>query len=283
MSDKKIKDNLLESALLEDLGNGDVTGCATIKPDAMGEAKILARQEGVLAGEITATQIFSLQDPELLIRQHKKEGERLIAGEAVMTIEGRIQSIVSAERTALNFLGHLSGIATMTFQFVDKIKDLDVRITDTRKTTPLWRLLEKKAVKAGGGMNHRMGLYDMILIKENHIEAAGGISNAVEKSRSFLLQNDSDLKIEVETKTLEEVSEAVNSNVDRIMLDNMTNEMMRKAVNIVAGRVDVEASGGVTLDTIREIAETGVNYISVGALTHSAPVFDYTLLLNSNI
>ena len=128
-------------------------------------------------------------------------------------------------------------------------------------------------------MNHRMGLYDMILIKENHIEAAGGISNAIEKSRSFLLQNESDLEIEVETKTLEEVSEAVNSNVDRIMLDNMTNEMMRKAVNIVAGRVDVEASGGVTLDTIRDIAETGVNYISVGALTHSAPVFDYTLLL----
>jgi len=280
MSDEKIMENLLKSALIEDLGNGDVTGLATIEPHATGGAKILAKQRGILAGEKTAAQIFSLHDPELLIHQLKGEGDILVVGDAVMIIEGKIQSIVSAERTALNFMGHLSGIATMTSQFVDKIKDLEVRITDTRKTTPLWRKIEKKAVKAGGGVNHRMGLYDMILIKENHIEAAGGISKAIEKSRSFLLQNNPDLKIEVETKSLEEVREAVNLDVDRIMLDNMSTEMMREAVDIVAKRAEVEASGGVTLDTIREIAETGVNYISVGALTHSAPVFDYTLLLN---
>jgi nicotinate-nucleotide pyrophosphorylase (carboxylating) len=198
-----------------------------------------------------------------------------------MTVEGTIQSILSAERTALNFLGHLSGIATLTRQFVDRVEGLNVRITDTRKTTPGWRLLEKQAVKAGGGENHRMGLYDMVLIKENHIEAAGGITKAVQKASSYLHRSNLSLKIEVETTTLDEVNEACKTAVDRIMLDNMSIEMMKKAVKIVDGNKEVEASGGVNFDSIRSIAETGVDYISVGALTHSAPAFDFSLLLKS--
>ncbi len=281
MSDHKNIENQLRDSLSEDLGIGDITSRATIDPDKNGEAKIIAKQNGVLSGMKTAGEVFTLQDKNLSNHKLKTEGARLVAGDTVMIVEGKIQSILSAERTALNFLGHLSGIATLTSQFVDLVKDLNVQITDTRKTTPGWRLLEKQAVKAGGGVNHRMGLYDMILIKENHVEAAGGISQAVEKARAYLRQSRLDLKIEVETTTLDEVREAVEKNVDRIMLDNMSLEMMKEAVGIIDGGMEIEASGGVTRDTIRAIAETGVDFISIGVLTHSAPAFDFTLLLNS--
>jgi len=280
MSDKNLEEQL-RYALFEDLKSGDITSRATIDPEDEGEATIIAKQSGILSGETTAVKVISLQDKNLHICQIKKKADQLIPGDTVLTIEGNIQSILSAERTALNFLGHLSGIATLTRQFVDRVEDLNVQITDTRKTTPCWRLLEKEAVKAGGGANHRMGLYDMILIKENHIEAAGGIRKAVQRAKLYLHQSNLNLKIEVETSTMDEVSESVNNGVDRIMLDNMSIEMMKKAVNIVDGNVEVEASGGVDLDTVRSIAETGVDYISVGALTHSAPSFDFSLLLKS--
>lgn len=270
---------LIDEAFKEDIGSADITTLATLQNDQPGRALIIAKQPGVLAGINVTRQVFKQRDGELEINLFHTDGELLKCNDIVLEVSGSISSILTAERIALNFLGHLSGIATLTANFVDNVKDTSARITDTRKTTPLLRQLEKKAVVAGGGVNHRMGLHDMVLIKENHITAAGGIKNAVIRCREYLSSHQKTLKIEVETRNLDEVREALDAGVDRIMLDNMDKDSMCQAVEFIEGKAEVEASGGISFETVREIAKTGVDFISVGVITHSAPAFDFSLLI----
>jgi nicotinate-nucleotide pyrophosphorylase (carboxylating) len=275
--DDKIR-HLIELSLSEDIGEEDLTSEATIDKNLQATGMIVAKDEGVIAGLEIAKMVFCQLDPNLGFETSFKDGDKVVRGEEVVTLTGRVKSILTGERIALNFLQRLSGIASLTSRYVEKIKDTGVKILDTRKTTPGLRALEKYAVKMGGGENHRMGLFDMILIKENHTKAVGSISGAVKKARARY----SDKKIEVETKNLEEVKEAVSSGVDWIMLDNMAVFEMKRAVKIIRssnGEIKIEASGRIDLNNVREIALTGVNYISVGALTHSAPAFDFSLLL----
>ncbi len=279
MTKKDVIEQLISSALAEDIGQGDITTAATIDKDKNGLAQIIAKQKGVISGIEYAKRVFSIVDPDLVFSGDYTNGRDVLVNDTVLTIEGKVVSILQAERTALNLLAHLSGIATLTAQFADRIKGSGAKVTDTRKTTPLWRELEKEAVRDGGGLNHRMGLYDMVLIKENHVMAAGGISEAVKKCRTYLSDHHINSRIEVETTNLDEVREALSCNVDQIMLDNMDVNELKEAVNIVAGRALVEASGGISLEKIKSIAETGVDLISVGALTHSAPAFDFSLLI----
>ena len=270
---------LISRALKEDIGRGDITSAATIDPGQISQADIICKQAGVLAGLQVALQVFKTVDADLQVTPRHKDKDRLKAGECIMSLKGRTVSILQGERVALNFLSHLSGIATLTDKFVQQVKGLHVKIVDTRKTMPLWRNLQKQAVLAGGGHNHRMGLYDMVLIKENHIRAAGGISRAVTQARTYLQQKGITAEIEVETTNTDEVHEALSCKVDRIMLDNMTIAEMAEAVKLINRQVAVEASGGVNLENVRAIAATGVDFISVGALTHSAPVLDLSLLI----
>jgi nicotinate-nucleotide pyrophosphorylase (carboxylating) len=270
---------LIEAALDEDIGSGDITSEAILDPHQSIQATIKSKQAGILAGIQVASQVFKIADPKLQITKLHHDKDRLMAGEAILRIHGSARSVLKAERVSLNSLAHLSGIATLTDKFVQRIQGLPVKIIDTRKTTPLWRKLEKQAVLAGGGHNHRMGLYDMILIKENHIQAAGSIAQAVARVTAHLLEKNVTIPIEVETTTLDEVHEALTCKVDRIMLDNMTISEMAEAVRLINRQVKVEASGGVHLENVRAIAETGVDYISIGALTHSAPAFDFSLLI----
>jgi nicotinate-nucleotide pyrophosphorylase (carboxylating) len=280
MSENKLVEYLIKTALEEDLGPGDITCQAIPDLDKKGSASIYAKQNGILSGIDVATQVFRFTDDSLNMQVLRKEGDGILSGDAVLNIKGQLSAILSAERTALNFLAHLSGVATKTSLFVDRIAGFNTKITDTRKTTPAMRFLEKRAVKSGGGVNHRSGLYDMILIKENHIEAAGNITQAVKRCKDHLAKINKNIKIEVEVKNLSEVEESLHLNVDRIMLDNMTNKMMTEAVRMIAGRAEVEASGGVSFENVLQIAQSGVDYISVGALTHSAPAFDFTLLVD---
>jgi nicotinate-nucleotide pyrophosphorylase (carboxylating) len=272
--------HLVASSLREDIGSGDLTSNATIEPNVRTTAAVYSKQNGVLAGIQLAAYTFHAVDDTVHCDLFFQDGDTLAPGQKVMAIAGKATSILNGERVALNFLSHLSGIATLTRQFVEKIKGTNARIVDTRKTTPLLRALEKQAVRAGGGDNHRLGLYDMVLIKENHIKATGGITKAVNQTHKYLAAMKIAAKIEIETTNLNEVEEALSCQVDRIMLDNMSKDMMCKAVALVQGRVKLEASGGVTLENVKEIAETGVNYISIGALTQSFEAFDYTLLLD---
>jgi nicotinate-nucleotide pyrophosphorylase (carboxylating) len=275
--DDKIR-HLIELALGEDVGKGDLTSEAIIDQDLLVKVAIVAKEEGIIAGLEIAKTVFQKLDPTLVFESSFKDGNKLIKKDIVATIKGRARSILSAERTALNFLQRLSGIATLTSTYVERIKDTRVKILDTRKTTPGLRALEKYAVKIGGGENHRMGLFDMILIKENHIKAVGDISWAIQKTKAKYPNE----KIEVETRNLDEVKEAVKSGADWIMLDNMSIEEMKKAVKVIRSsqrEIKIEASGRVDLDNVREIALTGVDFISVGALTHSAPALDFSLLL----
>lgn len=277
----KDSNKYVKKAIDEDIGSGDYTTQATVKPNLKGSARIISKQSGIIAGTTIAEHVFKTADPQLLVTIYYRDGNFLHGNESVMLIKGNVNFILSAERTALNYLAHLSGIATLTGKFVNEIKGTKAKITDTRKTTPLLRAMEKEAVKAGGGINHRMGLYDMILIKENHIRAAGGIVYAVKQTRRFLKEMKLNLLIEVETRALPDVREALTCAIDRIMLDNMNSDEVREAVHLVNKQVDLEASGGITLENVREIAETGVDYISIGALTHSAPAFDFSLLLDN--
>jgi len=270
---------IIKEALKEDIGDRDITTDAILEKEKEGRARVISKQKGILAGVHVAEHVFYAIDPELKIEINYKNGDELRTGDIVFQIAGSISSILKAERVALNFLAHLSGIATLTKKFVNKINNDATKIIDTRKTTPMFRAIEKEAVKAGGGYNHRMGLYDMVLIKENHIRAAGGIEKAVNQTKKFLKQMNIDAKIEVETTNVNEVQEALECKIHRIMLDNMAIDKMKNAVNVINGKVEVEASGGVTLDNISKIADTGVDYISLGAITHSAPAFDFSLLL----
>lgn len=269
---------LIEIALQEDVGPGDYTTLWTVAGDREATAEIVARAPGTLAGSRVAEAVFARVDPSLEVELVASDGDRVEPGALVARIRGSARSILTAERVALNFLQRLSGVATLTRAFVEAVEGTGARILDTRKTTPGMRALEKAAVRAGGGENHRYGLHDMVLIKENHIRAAGGITQAVANVRAA---NDLGLAIEVEATNLEEVREAVSAGVERVLLDNMPLPVLREAVEIVdrsGGGIETEASGGVSLETVREIASTGVDFISCGALTHSAPALDLSLL-----
>jgi nicotinate-nucleotide pyrophosphorylase (carboxylating) len=281
MDEKDSTQIQIKNALAEDIGNIDLTTEAILNINHHGTAQIIAKQHGILAGINYAKTTFHLLDPDLRLSSDYNNGARLKSGDIVMFIEGRLASILKAERTALNLLAHLSGVATLTDKYVTEIKGTKAKIADTRKTTPLWRKLEKEAVRFGGGVNHRMGLYDMVLIKENHIRAAGSIQAAVHKCREYMYVLNNKIKIEIETTNLEEVKEALACSVDQIMLDNMRIKQMAEAVRIIDGKSIAEASGGITLKNVKSIAETGVDLISIGALTHSAPAFDFSLLVES--
>ncbi|NOX44170.1 MAG: carboxylating nicotinate-nucleotide diphosphorylase [Caldiserica bacterium] len=266
---------LIERALREDIGPGDVTTDATIPPEARGRGAIVAKAHGIICGLPVAAAVFRAVDGGISLSPRARDGEPVQPGDVVAEVEGPLRGILTAERTALNFLARLSGIATLTSRFVEAAAPYRAVILDTRKTTPGWRYLEKYAVRCGGGRNHRMGLYDMVLIKDNHIAACGSIAEAVRRVRAAGVT----LPVEVEVRNLEELREALELGVDRILLDNFRVEEIAEAVRIAAGRVPLEASGGVRLENVAEIAATGVDYISVGALTHSAPALDLSLEL----
>lgn len=263
----------IQRALSEDIGSGDATTNSIVPADAWMNGKIIAKQNGVVAGLDVAAAAFNLLDQRIQFKTCVPEGCRVEALRTLATLQGPARGLLTAERTALNFLGRMSGIATLTNQFVEAVAGTHAVILDTRKTAPGLRLLDKLAVKRGGGQNHRIGLYDMILIKDNHIDFAGSLAGAVQSARSAHCG----LQIEVEARTLEDVRAALDLGVERILLDNMTPEMMRRAVEINNRQAKLEASGNITLETVRRVAETGVDFISTGALTHSAKVFDISL------
>jgi nicotinate-nucleotide pyrophosphorylase (carboxylating) len=270
--------SILESALLEDIGMGDVTTEALIPPDLMGHGEILVKQNGIIAGMEIAEAVFHLIDPQIKFNISTSDGSYVKAGSIVGAVDGPFGSILQGERTVLNILQRMSGIATITRMFVNAVKETNAKITDTRKTAPGLRLLDKMAVRIGGGANHRYGLDDMVLIKDNHIAAAGGVSVAIQQCIAYLRAKNIKLKTEIETKNLGEVKEVLEKGgIDRIMLDNFSVEEIKKAVALINHSVEVEASGNVSLDNVREIAETGVDYISVGALTHSPKAMDISL------
>lgn len=269
-------EELVKQAVHEDAGSGDITTVLTIPESLSGRAKIVAKEPGILAGINVAKLVFFEVDPEIRFIGFLKDGKRFEKDSVIAEVAGRVRSILTAERTALNFLQRLSGIATLTRQYVDTVKGTKGKILDTRKTTPMLRELEKYAVRMGGGYNHRFGLHDMILIKDNHIRAAGSIRNAVSLARAG---NAKGLLIEVEAKTISEAKQALELGVPRILLDNMSPAQVRSVVKMTRGHTKLEASGGINLRNVRTIAKTGVNYISVGALTHSAPAADISLEL----
>jgi nicotinate-nucleotide pyrophosphorylase (carboxylating) len=264
-------------ALDEDIGAGDVTTDSIVPADALMRGQIIAKQAGILAGLDVACGVYRLLDENVSFEAQVSEGARVENRQALARVSGRARALLTGERTALNFLGRISGIASLTHQFVEAVAGTRAVILDTRKTAPGLRALDKLAVRRGGGQNHRTGLYDMILIKDNHIDFAGSLPEAVRRARQGG-QEGGTLEIEVETRNLEDVASALDQGVERILLDNMSPEMMRQAVAINAGRAIMEASGNVTLTNVRQVAETGVDFISVGALTHSAQVFDVSFL-----
>ena len=268
-------DAAVRAALAEDLGlAGDITTNATVAPNTIAEAVIATRRDGVVSGLPLAEAAFRALDANVRFEIKKPDGSTIVAGDTIAVVSGNARAILSAERVALNFMGRMSGIATLTRRYADAIKGTNAKIVDTRKTTPGLRAFEKYAVRCGGGQNHRTGLFDAVLIKDNHIVAAGGIAAAITSARASAGHM---VKIEVEVDTLDQLDEVLKHKVDAVLLDNMTPAQLKDAVKRVAGRCLTEASGGVNLDTIRAIAETGVDMISVGALTHSAPVLDLGL------
>ncbi len=268
----------LKRALAEDIGSGDATTNSIVSADATLTAQIIAKQEGVVAGLDIAEKVFLLLDERVSFKSHVIEGSTVTHGAILADLSGPARALLTGERTALNFLGRMSGIATLTRQFVDAVAGTRAKILDTRKTAPGLRLIDKLAVRRGGGQNHRTGLFDLILIKDNHIDFAGSLAQAVQRARDAGTQ----LEIEVEARTIADVKDLMDLGVERILLDNMPVEVMREAVALCSGRASLEASGNVTLETVRAIAETGVDYISAGALTHSPKVFDVSLKWKTN-
>ncbi len=270
--------NLIDLAFAEDIGEGDHTSLACIDKNEIGKSIIVSKDNGVMAGIDLAEFIFKKVDPSLKIIKHFKDGDLLKNTDIVIEISGSSLSMLTAERTVLNFIQRLSGIATLTKHYTDILNGLHTQIIDTRKTTPGMRLLEKWAVKTGGGMNHRIGLYDMILIKDNHIDFAGGIENAIDNTHQYLEKNKLNLKIEIETRSIEEVRKVISKGgVNRIMLDNFPPEQIVEALKLIDHKFETEASGGITLSTLKEYGETGVDFISSGALTHSVKSFDFSM------
>jgi nicotinate-nucleotide pyrophosphorylase (carboxylating) len=268
-------EDIVDRALAEDLSSrGDITSEAIIPPDSRSRAVIVARQDGVVAGLEVARHVFARVDPGVVFETKSVDGDRVSAGSELAFVEGLSRSILTAERTALNLLGRMSGVATATAELVGAVAGTPARITDTRKTMPGLRVLDKHAVAAGGGINHRMGLYDAVMIKDNHIRAVGDITDAVMRARAAVGPG---TPIIVEVEDLEQLQEVLACDADRVLLDNMTPEQLSQAVDLVDGRFETEASGGVTLDTVRQIAETGVDFISAGWITHSAPQLDVAL------
>ncbi|MDA3879466.1 MAG: carboxylating nicotinate-nucleotide diphosphorylase [Prolixibacteraceae bacterium] len=262
---------VIEAGFKEDINTGDITTDLLISADTQTTAIMIAKADGVIAGLPVAENVFKYLDPNVKLTYHVNDGDKVKYGDLICTIEGAYRALLTGERLALNFLQRMSGIATETAKYVEAIKNTKTKILDTRKTVPGLRLLDKYAVKAGGGTNHRIGLYDMVMIKDNHISVAGGITNAIHAIKSNI---DKNIKIEVETTTIDEVKEALSSEADIIMLDNMDNETMKTAVKIIDGKAKVEASGNMTLERVKEVAETGVDFISIGALTHSVIALD---------
>jgi len=271
-------DEIIIRALREDVGEGDHTSLSTIPVNAMGKARLLVKEDGVLAGVSIARKVFFHTDDRITMDQYLQDGDRIKKGDIAFEVSGPSISLLTAERTALNFMQRMSGIATQTRLMVDAIEGLPARILDTRKTTPLLREFEKMAVVLGGGYNHRFGLYDMILIKDNHVDFAGGIANAISACHEYMQQKGLNLKIEIETRNLDEVAQVMAfGGVDRIMLDNFSFDMLRQAVKNIGSAYETEASGGITLQTIRQYAECGVGFISVGSLTHHINSLDLSL------
>jgi nicotinate-nucleotide pyrophosphorylase (carboxylating) len=267
----KAAQTLIELALREDVGDGDITTDNIIPAETRRKAKMVAKADGVVAGLPVAEMVFRSLDQQLIWNVLTPEGSRVKKGDVMVEFEGTYRALLTGERTALNFLQRMSGIATMSAKYADAVKDFKTVILDTRKTLPGFRMLDKYAVKTGGASNHRIGLYDMAMIKDNHIEVAGGITKAVNAVRSNIKPG---IQIEVETTTLAQVQEAIDAGADIIMLDNMNTETMKKGVELIAGRAKVEASGNMTLERLREVAATGVDFISIGALTHSVSALD---------
>ena len=275
---EELNDRLIDLAFAEDIGDGDHTTLCCIPADAVSESKLLIKEEGIFAGEEIAKQVFHRFDPTLQVEVYIHDGAHVKPGDIVMSVKGKIQSLLQTERLMLNILQRMSGIATMTNKYVKRIEGTKTRILDTRKTTPGMRMLEKAAVKIGGGTNHRIGLFDMILLKDNHIDFAGGIENAITRCHEYLKEKGKDLKIEIEVRGFDELNEVLRvGGVDRIMLDNFNTEDTRKAVEMIDGRYETESSGGITFDTLRSYARCGVDFISVGALTHSVKSLDMSL------
>ncbi|MEJ8804343.1 carboxylating nicotinate-nucleotide diphosphorylase [Pontibacter sp. H249] len=275
---KKSINEFISLALAEDIGDGDHSSLASIPTDAQNQARLLVKGEGILAGVELAGYIFKAVDPELQLDVKLRDGDSMKYGDVAFTVKGKAQSILTAERLVLNCMQRMSGIATYTNYMASLIKGTGAKLLDTRKTTPNFRIMEKWAVVIGGGHNHRFGLYDMVMLKDNHVDYAGGIKEAITATQRYLKVKGKDLKIEVETRNLDEVRQAVETGgIHRIMLDNMTPDAMREAVTIIGGKYEVEASGGITEETIRAVAECGVDYISVGALTHSIKSIDLSL------
>lgn len=266
--------DLIDMALREDIGTGDITSESTIPEDTMAKAVILSKDEGILAGIDIACEVFHKIDPDINFQKLLSDGDAITKFQEIAIVNGKARSLLTAERTVLNFLQRLSGVATTTSKYVKAVSAYKARIVDTRKTTPGWRALEKYAVRVGGGSNHRFGLYDAVLIKNNHIAVADSISDAIEKARKHIPHT---MKIEVETENLDQVQEAIKAKADIIMLDNMSLDMMSDAVKLIDGKALVEASGGIRLENIASVAETGVDLISVGALTHSAMSLDISM------
>ncbi len=271
-------DRIIKNAILEDIGDGDHSSLSCIPADATGKAQLLIKEKGILAGIEISKEVFNKIDPGLKFEQFLFDGKQVNPGDRAFIIEGKIHSILQAERLVLNMMQRMSGIATTTNEYVKKVAGTKAKILDTRKTTPGIRYLEKLAVKIGGGENHRMGLYDMIMLKDNHIDFAGGLKLAIKKANKYLKTVKKDLKIEVEVRNIEEVNEVINTGgVHRIMFDNFTPEQTKTAVELINGQFETESSGGITLKTIRAYAECGVDYISVGALTHQIKSLDMSL------
>ena len=275
LSVEELEDCLIDLAFSEDIGDGDHTTLCCIPEDAEGKSHLLAQEAGVVAGLRVAKEIFRRFDPTLQVEELIHDGSRIQPGDIIMVVSGKIRSLLQTERLMLNVVQRMSGIATTTARYVERLKGTKAHVLDTRKTTPGMRMMEKEAVKLGGGMNHRIGLFDMILLKDNHVDFAGGIAQALDRCAQYQKEKGLSLKVEIEVRSFDEIRQVLeHKGVDRIMLDNFSVEDTRKAVEMINGAVEIESSGGITFDTIRDYAECGVDFISVGALTHSVKCLD---------
>ena len=275
LSVNELEDRLIDLAFAEDIGDGDHTTLCCIPDTAMGKSHLLIKEDGILAGVEVAKRVFARFDPTMQVEVLIGDGAHVKKGDIAMVVTGKVRSLLQTERLMLNIMQRMSGIATMTAKYVERLKGTKTHVLDTRKTTPGLRMLEKQAVKIGGGMNHRIGLFDMILLKDNHIDFAGGLANAINRCHEYLKEQGLDMKIEIEVRNFDELQQAMDcGGINRIMLDNFSVENTKKAVEMVAGKYETESSGGITFDTIRDYAECGVDFISVGALTHSVKGLD---------
>lgn len=274
-TEKELVDKLIDLSFAEDIGDGDHTTLCCIPEETRGKSRMIIKEEGILAGVKIAEEVFNRFDSTLKVEILINDGTKVKPGDVAMVVEGSVRSLLQTERLMLNIVQRMSGIATITHKYMELLKGTKAKVLDTRKTTPGMRILEKMAVKIGGGENHRIGLFDMILLKDNHVDFAGGISNAIDRCHEYLKTKNKDLKIEIEVRSIDELNQVLeHGGVNRIMLDNFSVEKTRMAVDLISGKYEIESSGGITLDTIRNYAECGVDYISVGALTHSVKSLD---------